>query len=105
PFEDLLRLAEQGDPHAVRAIEKMARYLGDGIALLVTGLAPDVIVVVVEVTRLWNKDGPIINSTIESRSSTRPPSRILGSDPAGQPRLVGTIALVLQRHFGAPAIA
>jgi len=32
-------------------------------------------------------------------------TRILPSDPAGQPRLVGTIALVLQRHFGAPAVA
>src|SRR5207244_9673188 len=43
-FEDVLRLAEQGDPKAVPAIEQMARYLGAGIAMLVTGLAPDVIV-------------------------------------------------------------
>ena len=73
--------------------------------MLVTGLAPDQIVVVGEVTRLWNRVGPIINETVESRSFTRPPTTIMPSDPAGQPRLLGTIALVLQRHFGAPAVA
>jgi predicted NBD/HSP70 family sugar kinase len=100
-----LRLAEQGDPKAVNAIEEMARYFGMGVAMLVTGLAPDIIVVVGEVTRLWNHVGPIITATVESRSSTRPATQILPSDPVGQPRLVGTIALVLQRHFGAPAVA
>ncbi len=45
-FDDVLRLAEQNDPKAVEAINQMARYLGAGIARLVTGLAPDVIVVV-----------------------------------------------------------
>jgi predicted NBD/HSP70 family sugar kinase len=104
-FDDVLRLGEQGDPKAVEAIQKMGRYLGAGIATLVTGLAPDVIVVVGEVTRLWNQVGPIITSTVEKRSSLRHATRIVPSDPAGQPRLVGTIALVLQRHFGAPAVA
>src|SRR3979409_965766 len=39
-FDDLLRLAEQGDPKADEAIRLMADYLGRGLALLVTGLAP-----------------------------------------------------------------
>jgi predicted NBD/HSP70 family sugar kinase len=73
--------------------------------MLVTGLAPDVIVVVGEVTRMWNRIEPIIASTAEKRLSNRYTTRILPSDPGGQPRLVGTIALVLQRHFGAPAVA
>jgi len=103
-FEDVLRLSQQGNPRAVEAIEKMGHYLGVGIAMLVTGLAPDVIVVVGEVTRMWNRIGPIIASTAEKRLSNRYMTRILPSDPAGQPRLVGTIALVLQRHFGAPAV-
>src|SRR4029453_12113047 len=45
-FEDLLRLASQGDSKAVEAINKMAHYLGVGMAMLVTGLAPDMILVV-----------------------------------------------------------
>lgn len=104
-FDDVLRLAEQGDPKAVEAVTEMAHYLGVGIALLVTGLAPDVIVVIGEVTRLWDRIGPIINERVRSRSFTHATTRIVPTDPATQPRLRGTIALVLQKHFGAPSVA
>ena len=104
-FDDILRLAEQGDPKAVDAINQVARYLGIGVALLVTGLAPDVIVVVGEITRAWNRVGPIINAIVKSRSFTHAPTRVVPTDPAGDPRLRGTIALVLQKHFGAPLVA
>jgi len=104
-FDDILRLAEQGDPKAVDAINQVARYMGMGIALLVTGLAPDVIVVVGEITRAWNQVGPVINAIVKSRSFTHAPTRVVPTDPAGDPRLRGTIALVLQKHFGAPLVA
>jgi predicted NBD/HSP70 family sugar kinase len=104
-FDDILRLAEQGDLKAVDAINQVARYLGIGVALLVTGLAPDVIVVVGEITRAWNRVGPIINAIVKSRSFTHAPTRVVPTDPAGDPRLRGTIALVLQKHFGAPLVA
>jgi predicted NBD/HSP70 family sugar kinase len=104
-FEDILRLAEQGDQKAVDAINQVARYLGMGVALIVTGLAPDVIVVVGEITRAWNRVGPIINEIVKSRSFTYAPTRVVPTDPAGDPRLRGTIALVLQKHFGAPSVA
>jgi predicted NBD/HSP70 family sugar kinase len=104
-FDDILRLAEQGDPKAVDAINQVARYLGMGVALLVTGLAPDVIVVVGEITRAWNQVGPVINAVVKSRSFTHAPTRVVPTDPAGDPRLRGTIALVLQKHFGAPSVA
>jgi predicted NBD/HSP70 family sugar kinase len=104
-FEDILRLAKQSDPKAVEAINKMARYLGLGIALLITGLEPDVIVVVGEVTRVWDQVAPVINQVIRERSRTHAATRIVPTDPATQPRLQGTIALVLQKHFGAPSVA
>ncbi|HEX5081593.1 MAG TPA: ROK family transcriptional regulator [Blastocatellia bacterium] len=104
-FDDILRLAEQRDTKAVDAISQVARYLGAGIALLVTGLAPDIIVVVGEMTRAWNLVGPIINEVVKSRSFTHASTRIVPTDPAGDPRLRGTIALVLQKHFGAPSVA
>jgi predicted NBD/HSP70 family sugar kinase len=104
-FDDVIRLAEQNDPKAVESIRKMADYLGTGIALLVTGLAPDVIVVIGEVTRLWNQVGPIIHETVKARSFTHAATRIVPTDPATLPRLRGTIALVLQKHFWAPSVA
>ena len=104
-FEHLLRLAQQGDGKAVDALQQMAKYLGLGIAPLVSGLAPDMIVIVGEVTRAWEKVGPIIKDTVRQHSFTRAETQIVPSDPITQPRLRGTIALVLLKHFGAPSIA
>lgn len=104
-FDHLLQLAGQGDSKAVDALHQMAKYLGLGIAPLVAGLAPDMIVIVGEVTRAWNKVGPIIKETIKQHSFTRAETQIVPSDPITQPRLRGTIALVLLKHFGAPDFA
>lgn len=104
-FEHLMRLAEQGDGKAVEALRQMAKWLGLGLAPLVAGLAPDMIVIVGEVTRAWHQVGPIIKETVRQHSFTRAETQIVPSDPITQPRLRGTIALVLLKHFGAPAIA
>ena len=104
-FDDLLRLMEQGDPKAEAAIKEMVDYLGRGIALLVTGLAPDVIVIIGEIARVWNQAGPAIDAAIKRHSFTRAGTKVISADPSSQPRLRGTIALVLQKHFGAPLVA
>ncbi len=104
-FDDVLRLAGQGAPKAVEALHQMAHFLGVGIALLVTGLAPDIIIIVGEVTRAWDQIRPVIDEVITSRSFTHAATRIIPTDPSSQPRLRGTIALVLQKHFGAPSVA
>jgi hypothetical protein len=65
--------------------------------MLVTGLAPDVILVIGEITKLWNKVGPIITKTVTERSLTHAATRIVPTDPVLHPRLLGTVALVLQK--------
>lgn len=104
-FEDILRLAEQGDSKAVEALEHMARYLGMGLAMLITGLAPEVVVLVGEVTRAWERVGPVIANELKRRSPSLANTRLVPTDPDTEPRLRGTITLVLQKHFGAPSIA
>jgi predicted NBD/HSP70 family sugar kinase len=104
-FDDLLRLTAQGDPKAEDALRTMGDYLGRGIAMLVTGLAPDVIVVIGEVTRAWNLIGTVVEEAVKRHSFTRAGTRVVPADPTSQPRLRGTIALVLQKHFGAPSVA
>jgi predicted NBD/HSP70 family sugar kinase len=104
-FDDLLRLASQGDSRALEALNQMGHYLGAGIAMLVTGLAPDEIRVIGEITKLWNKIGSIITKTITDRCPTHTKTRIVPTDPSSHPRLLGTIALVVQKHFGAPSVA
>lgn len=101
-FDGLLKLAEQGDQNAMKALDRMAHYLGVGVAMIVTGLAPDAIVIVGEVTRAWERVGPMIHDTVAKRITTGMTTRILPTDPVTQPRLRGTIALVLQKHFGVP---
>jgi len=104
-FDDVLRLAAQGDGRARDAIDQMAHYLGVGIARLVTGLAPDAVVVVGEVTNLWGRVGPIIDEIVVKRRLVPGSTRIVPADPSTHPRLRGTIALVLEKHFGAPVVA
>jgi len=104
-FGDNLRLVEQNDARACKALNQMAHQIGAGIAMLVTGLAPDVVVVVGEVTRVWDKVGPVVAEAVKQRAFAHVVTRILPTDPEAQPRLRGTIALVLQNHFGAPLTA
>ena len=104
-FDDLLRLSEQGDSKATESLRRMADYLGRGIALLIAGLAPDAIFVIGEVTRAWRDVGKVIDDSVRRHSFTRAPTKIIPTDPITQPRLRGTIALVLQKHFGAPSVA
>ncbi|SPE55707.1 ROK family protein [Verrucomicrobia bacterium] len=105
PFSDLLRLVEQGDTLACKALDKMAHHLGNGIAMLVTGLAPDLLIVVGNIARVWHRVEPIVLRSIQTKSFTRARTKILAADPAEQLRLRGTVALVLQKHFGAPTFA
>jgi predicted NBD/HSP70 family sugar kinase len=104
-FEDILQLARQGDAKAGEALHKMGHYLGIGISMLLSGLAPDVVVVVGEVTEAWDRVEPIIRKVVAVRQSTHVKTKILPTDPLTRPRLRGVIALVLQKHFGAPHVA
>ena len=104
-FEDILRLADQGDWKAGEALNEMGHHLGLGLAMLVTGLAPDVIVLFGEFTQAWPRMEPIIQKVLKERQPTHASTLIVPTDPTTQPRLRGTIALVLQKHFGLPALA
>src|SRR4030095_6367048 len=79
-FEDIMRLSEQGDQRAVESIERMAHYLGIGTAMLITSFAPRLIICVGEVTRVWNRVGPIIESVTKERSPIAGATRIIPLD-------------------------
>ena len=104
-FEDILKLCEQGDPRAVESIERMAHYLGVGIAMLITSFAPTLIVCVGEVTRVWNRVEPIIKKVVEEKTPLAAGAQIIPLNEMEYPRLRGAIALILQKHFVAPSVA
>ncbi len=105
-FDDILRLAEQGDTKAAEALDRMAYHLGVGLAMLTTGIAPQTIVLIGEVTNAWKRIFPIIKRVVAERSpSAQAVTKIVPAEAAEQPRLRGSVALILQKHFGAPAFA
>jgi predicted NBD/HSP70 family sugar kinase len=104
-FTDLLNLAENGDERAGAALDRMAHYLGIGLGPVITGLAPQVVVVVGEVAAAWPRIGAIVERIAAERSLPAIATRIVATDPATQPRLRGAVALVVQQHFGAPEVA
>jgi len=99
-FPDLLSLADQGNVKAILALETMANYLGQGMRMIVAGLAPERILIIGDLTRSWRRFGPIIEKQVRAQALTG------GEVPAiipvhedGMARLRGTVALVLQKHF------
>jgi predicted NBD/HSP70 family sugar kinase len=101
-FQDLLSRSDSGDTRASQAIEKMARALGQGMRMLVAGLAPSEIVVVGECTAQWDRLGPIIETEVASGILFGKPPRIRPAE-GSMARLRGSVALVLQKHFGPSA--
>jgi len=103
-FDQLLLLAQQGDAAANRALVRMGDYLGRGIAMLATGLAPQLILVVGEVTRAWSTVAPALEKSAAARASY-PLPRIMPAGNGAEARLRGTVALVLRKQFGTAVVA
>jgi predicted NBD/HSP70 family sugar kinase len=102
-FEDLLTLSEAGDALAHRALEKMAHAIGRGMRMIVAGLAPEEIVIVGEFARQWYRFGPVIEAEVAAGVLVGRPPRVRPASEPSVARLRGTVALVLQKHFG-PAV-
>jgi predicted NBD/HSP70 family sugar kinase len=100
-FQDLLSLAAQGDTRASKALDKQADYLGRGMRMIVAGLAPERIIVIGDLTRSWDRFGPRIEEAV--RAQVLPGGfapQLIPAHEDGMARLRGTVALVLQKHFG-----
>ena len=101
-FQDLLSLADQGDNRAAKALETMARFLGRGMRMIVAGLDPEQIVIIGDLTRSWHRFGPVIQAEVQAQvlaGGVAP--KLIPVHEDGMARLRGTVALVLQKHFGA----
>jgi predicted NBD/HSP70 family sugar kinase len=96
-FQELLDLATGGDLQALRAIDKMTQYLARGLAMLIAGLAPEVIVVVGDCTALWSRIRPLIESHVISKAFTPRIPRIVAAADGDVARLRGAAALVLHK--------
>jgi predicted NBD/HSP70 family sugar kinase len=96
-FQELLDLATGGDIRALRSIDKMASALARGLAILVAGLAPEVVLIVGDCTSLWSRICPLIESELIARSFTSRIPRVLPAMDGDAARLRGAAALVLYK--------
>ena len=100
-FRHLLSLAESGDALALKALDRMADALGQGMRMIVAGVAPNEIVFVGEFTLLWDRLGPVIQGRVASAVLGGKPPRVRPAEAnPSTARLRGTVAMVLQKHFG-----
>jgi predicted NBD/HSP70 family sugar kinase len=100
-FQDLLSMADQGDGRAVKALEKMAHFLGRGMRMIVAGLDPEQILIIGDLTRSWHRFGPVIQAEVEAQGlSGGVAPKLIPVHEDGMARLRGTVALVLEKHFG-----
>lgn len=99
-FQDLLALAEQGDTLAGKALDAMATQLGRGARMIVAGLAPEVIIFIGEFTAAWDRFLPRIRKEVEAQTISGNPVGLIAGPDGAMARLRGTVALVLDKHFG-----
>jgi predicted NBD/HSP70 family sugar kinase len=104
-FEELPRLAREGDGAARETLERMGHYLGLGIAMIVTSLAPSIVVVVGEVVKAWDLVEPSLQAAARERIQPHLPTRIVATSHADHPRLRGAVATILHSQLGAPLLA
>ena len=101
-FQDLLRLAEDGNRHASAALEKQATQIGRGFGLMIAGLSPSMILVAGEITGAWPRFGPIIEREAAGFTIAGAPPKILPAHEGEIARLRGAAALMFQRQWPDP---
>lgn len=100
-FKGLLSLARSGDAPALAALDRMGKAIGRGLRMIVAGLSPEDIVFVGDFTRLWDRLRPGIEADVAAATLVGKPPRVRPAEAEpSMARLRGTVALVLQKHFG-----
>ena len=98
PFESLLKLAEEGDAAAKQSIDKMCIALGRGMQMIASALAPSEIVVVGDITTLWQYAGPRIEAEMRRNPSIKVPS-LRPAQEGNKARLRSAVALVMNENL------
>ncbi len=96
-FQELLNLAEEGNPAAQQALERQAHWIGRGLRMIIAALSPSTILIAGEVTTAWHRFGPIIEQEARDLTLAGHPPLIRPSHESEIARLRGAAALVFQR--------
>ncbi|MBS1799485.1 MAG: ROK family transcriptional regulator [Acidobacteria bacterium] len=95
-FAALVKLAQAEDPDAVKALEKMSVFLGRGLRMIASALAPSEIVIVGDITAAWHVFGPKIEAELKQNAFSKAP-RLRPSFEGNTARLRSAVALVMNQ--------
>lgn len=95
---ELIRLMDDGDPLATRAIREQAEALGRGLRLVTATLSPELILVVGDITTTWDVCCPIIERELAASMLAGTPPKVRATGDAELARLSGSAAMLMQRH-------
>ncbi|MGO4514953.1 ROK family protein [Terriglobus sp. 2YAB30_2] len=93
-FDTLLHLAQIGEEHAVAAIQTMGRCLGKGLRMIASGLAPSEIVIVGDITTVWQLISPVVEEEMR-RNAFHSGPRLRPAFEGSLARLRSAVALVM----------
>jgi predicted NBD/HSP70 family sugar kinase len=93
-FAALVKMAQADDAHAIKALEKMSSFLGRGLRMIASALAPSEIVIVGDITSAWYMFGPIIEAELRQNALSKEP-RLRPSFEGNTARLRSAVALVM----------
>jgi predicted NBD/HSP70 family sugar kinase len=97
---DLMNRADEGEPAALKAIARQAKYIGVGLRMITAALSPDAIVFAGDITACWSRVESVIRAEVEEGMLAGSAPELLPIGDGETARLRGAAALVLQRHAG-----
>jgi len=97
-MQDLLRLVQDRDPSALKAIRSQASALRQGLRLVTAALSPERILITGEITSCWDVVGPVVQSELEKGMLAGSAPQLTIAGDGFLARLSGGAALVMQRH-------
>lgn len=96
-FSALVKMAEADDRDAIKALEKMAHFLGRGLRMITSALAPSEIVIVGDITAVWYMFGPKVEAELKQNCISKVP-KLRPAYEGNTARLRSAVALVM--HVG-----
>jgi predicted NBD/HSP70 family sugar kinase len=97
-FGALVKMAQSNDANAIKALEKMSSFLGRGLRMIASALAPNEIVIVGDITSAWYLFGPIVEAELKQNALSKEP-RLRPSFEGNTARLRSAVALVMNGNL------
>lgn len=103
-YHELLTSFRQGEEHAVAVMHEVAEAIGTGLATINSMLEPNLILIVGEITEVWDLLAPRIEKVMETHWNVPGAVRIAVGKKNVETRLCGAMSLLLHRFFAAPEV-